>query len=471
MNVPAAMAGISVQPGMRPGVQPDIRLGAQPGSMPPGRTGPPVLAMVLKGYPRVSETFISNEIRLLEELGFRIHIFSMRRPREDFSHASVKLIEAGATYLPESFFWGLPGLLYANFQLFRHDPRTYVRCMQLLLSRFSGAPKKHTWLKHFFQAGFMVREMNMMALNGTQFAHVHAHFAHTPSSVGLYAARMSGLPFSFTAHAKDIYTQAPGRLLAKMSQARFVITCTEFNRRHLERLKKSAPVQERPQTPVHTVYHGIDLALFRGHDHPDTAEPPYSILTVARLVEKKGLPTVLQALALLRDRGVEFFHTLVGSGADQRRILNLIRELGLERHVRLTGTITHDQVIELYRNADLFVLGCREARDGDRDGIPNVVAEAMAMGVPVAATDISGVPELVDQEQTGLLAASNDPAALAVNMHRLLTDRALRARLIPAARAKVEAVFDNRVLARRLAEIYQRESGLGSALQPRQPGP
>ncbi|WP_459939573.1 glycosyltransferase family 4 protein [Desulfonatronum parangueonense] len=421
----------------------------------------PVLGMVLKGYPRISETFISNEIRLLEELGFRIHIFSMRRPREGFSHASVKQIRAPVTYLPESLFWGLGRLAKANVRLFRTDVQAYRRGTGLMRSRYSGTPKKHTWLKHFLQAGFLVQKMRTDPDAG-QIEHIHAHFAHTPSSVALYAAAMAGLPFSFTAHAKDIYTQAPERLREKMRLARFVVTCTEYNRRHLENLKAASSGKETVSTPVHTVYHGIDLSLFADSGGCARAKPPYSLLTVARLVEKKGLPTILEALRLLREKGLDFVHTLVGSGSDKGKIEKLIRDLGLDERIRMTGTISHEDVIGLYRKADLFVLGCREARNGDRDGIPNVVAEAMAMGVPVAATEISGVPELVEHERTGLLAPCDNSVALAANMERLLTDQALRARIIPAARSKVEEVFDNRILARRLADIHLHHSGGGT---------
>ncbi|TVQ97821.1 MAG: colanic acid biosynthesis glycosyltransferase WcaL [Desulfovibrionales bacterium] len=417
--------------------------------------------MVLKGYPRISETFISNEIQLLEEQGLRIHIFSMRRPRESFSHASVKRITARVTYLPESLFWGLPSLIRANVRLLHETPAIWRAGVRLLLKRYSGAPKKHTWLKHFLQAGCMVAAMRDLARNGQPVGHIHAHFAHTPTSVALYAARMSGVPFSFTAHAKDIYTQQPSRLLAKMRQARFVITCTRYNREHLETLVRTMErLEDAAFPPMHTVYHGIDLSLFAFHDPRIVVHPPYNILTVARLVRKKGVPTVLRALRLLQDRGIDFVHTLVGSGSDRRPIQAFIRELGLQDQVRLTGTITHEEVVKLYGKADLFVLGCREAEDGDRDGIPNVVAEALAMGVPVAATNISGLPELVRHGQTGLLAPCDDAASLAANMERLLTDRDLRSRVIAAGRKRVEEVFDNRVLTQHLAEVYWRDSGL-----------
>ena len=241
-------------------------------------TGNKTLALVLKGYPRISETFISNEIRLLEKQGFDIHIFSMRRPRENFSHASVKRIKAGVTYLPESMIRGLPALLWANVKLASRMPGRYLRGLKLMFSRFRGAPKKHTWLKHFLQGAYMVEH----DIRHGGYGHVHAHFAHTPASVALYAAELAGLPFSFTAHAKDIYTQAPDRLLAKMERAPPLWSPAPGTTRIFW---KPCPADG---VPVHTVYHGIDLALFSMNGRGPGSRPPYSIMTVARFVEKKG---------------------------------------------------------------------------------------------------------------------------------------------------------------------------------------
>ncbi len=405
------------------------------------------LGMVLKGYPRISETFISNEIRLLEDMGFNIHIYSMRAPRENFSHKSIQEIKARVTYLPSSLFFGLPVFLWYNLRLFRRMPKRYLSCLKLMLTRFSLAPKKHTWVKHMLQAGYIVQKSVMD--DGVDLAHIHAHFAHTPTTVAMYAAQLAGIPFSFTAHAKDIYTQDPSRIRDKINLARFVVTCTKYNEQHLLRTVSNGK-------PIYCVYHGIGLDLFTGNGRSTQASPPYNILTVARFVPKKGLDTVLHALARLRDDGLDFRYTLVGTGKarDNRRIEALIGQLGLADITTLTGTITHDDVIELLNKADCFTLGCREAEDGDRDGIPNVVAEAMATGVPVAATEVSGVPELVDHETSGLLCPSNDKIALAGIVRRILEDQELRATVVPAARAKVNEVFDNRKLIRDLGEIY-----------------
>ncbi|RWU02336.1 colanic acid biosynthesis glycosyltransferase WcaL [Pseudodesulfovibrio sp. S3] len=406
------------------------------------------LGMVLKGYPRISETFISNEIRLLEKMGFNIHIYSMRAPRENFSHDSIKEIKAGVTYLPSSMFFGLPALLWHNIRLFMRMPKRYCQCLKLMKKRFALAPKKHTWVKHMLQAGYIMQKS--VIDDGVDLGHMHGHFAHTPTTVTMYAAFLADVPFSFTAHAKDIYTQDPRRIRDKVERARFVVTCTRYNEKHLREHVANG-------NPIHCVYHGINLDLFSPNGRDPKAKPPYHILTVARFVEKKGLDTVLHALAKLRADGLDFRYTLVGEGKAKfnRKIEKLIKSLGLDDITTLPGTITHDEVIELLGSAHCFTLGCREARDGDRDGIPNVVAEAMATGVPVAATEVSGVPELVTHEQTGLLCPSNDPDALADILRRILTDNHLREKIIPAAVERAHQVFNNKKLIRDLGEIYK----------------
>jgi glycosyltransferase involved in cell wall biosynthesis len=411
-------------------------------------SGKKTLGMVLKGYPRISETFISNEIRLLEEMGFTIHIYSMRAPRENFSHESIKRIKAKVTYLPESMIWGLPRLLYHNVRLFLRMPGRYRECLKLMRKRFRLAPKKHTWVKHMLQAGYIVQKS--VIDDGVNLAHLHGHFAHTPTTVTMYAAKLACVPFSFTAHAKDIYTQDPERIRDKVARAKFVVTCTRYNEKYLREHVANG-------NDIHCVYHGINLDLFSPNGRPPEARPPYQILTVARFVEKKGLDTVLEALARLRAQGIDFRYTLVGEGKAKfnRRIKDMVRSLGLEDVTTLPGTITHDEVIDLLNGADCFTLGCREAKDGDRDGIPNVVAEAMATGVPVAATDVSGVPELVSHEQTGLLCPSNDPDRLAEIIKRALTDDELRRTIIPAAVKRAHRVFNNKKLIHDLGEIYK----------------
>ncbi|MEJ2097320.1 MAG: glycosyltransferase [Deltaproteobacteria bacterium] len=408
------------------------------------RSRKPVLGLVLKGYPRISETFISNEILLLEKEGFSIHIFSMRHPREAFTHKSVQRIKAGVSYLPQTIFEDFFRLIYHNMMLFAASPRCYATALRVAFRRFLRTRKSAT-IKHLLQAGYLVHRL----LPGKHIVHLHAHFAHSPTSVALFAGHLSGLDFSFTAHAKDIYTSNPDQLREKMAMARFVVTCTEYNRRYLIQLAGNG------SRSVFRIYHGIDVSLFTPKKTAGPPVSPYHILTVARLVPKKGLPTVYNALALLRGQGIDFRHHLIGDGEDRENILALIQHLKLADVCEWQGTLPHDAVIRHYETADLFVLGCEKAANGDRDGIPNVLIESMAMGVPVAATSLSAIPELIENGVTGRLVPPRRPEKMATAMRELLTDAALRNKIIPAARQRVLQQFDNRRLIDDLVKIYR----------------
>lgn len=405
---------------------------------------PPTLGMILKGYPRISETFISNEILRLEELGFRVHIFSMRHPRESFSHESIRRIRAEVDYLPQTILEALPELLFRNLMAALRSPGRYGNAMRIAFRRFLRTRKSAT-VKHLLQAGYIVHKL----LSRRPIAHLHAHFAHSPTSVAMFTSLISGIPFSFTGHAKDIYTSDPRQIREKLALAQFAVTCTEYNRDHLRRVAADG------RTPLFRVYHGIDTWLFAGEGAARTPTEPYRILTIARLVPKKGLPTVYRALRLLRDRGVCFEHRLIGDGDDREKVLALIRKLALDDCCHWLGTMPHETVLGHYRWSDLFVLGCEVTANGDRDGIPNVFVEAMAMNVPVVGTDISAIPELIRSGETGLLVRPQEPEALADAVQRMLTDTALRQRVIPAARRFVLERFDNRKLIRDLAHIFR----------------
>lgn len=409
-----------------------------------------VIGYILKGYPRISETFISNEILLLESLGFSLHLFSMRHPRESFTHKSVELIRAPVDYMPETLLIPLPRLLYHNLLLAKKRPEVYSEAFRLMLTRLRRSRKVAT-IKHLLQAGYLVHSL----LPGADVHHLHAHFAHSPTSVALFASKLSGLPFSFSAHAKDIYTSAPRQLKEKIALAKFVVTCTEYNRSFLQELAADAAA-------VHSVYHGIDAELFGGPSESRSPSPPYRILSIARLVEKKGLPTVFRALRRLLDQGYSLRYTLIGDGEDRRPIMEHLHHLGLANICDWLGTQPHERVLEEYRKADLFVLGCEVAKNGDRDGIPNVFLESMAMGVPVLATRVSAIPELVEDGVTGLLVDPGQPEPMAEAMAKLLMDRSLRDSIIEAARQRIRENFDNRKLINKLGAVFE-EAGLERA--------
>jgi glycosyltransferase involved in cell wall biosynthesis len=403
------------------------------------------LGMILKGYPRISESFISTEILLLESLGIPIEIYSLREPREDFSHDHVKEIRASTTYLPEYVLphWQL--LLKSNIALRKLLGPHYTRCMARAAQR-AWERKKLATLRHFLQAGHLA----VLRLMHDPVTHLHAHFCHTPTSVALFASELSGLPFSFTAHAKDIYISEPDQLLRKIRKGRFVVTCTRYNARYLKDLASSAGCD----TPIHVVYHGIDLSFFTFTPTP-YPRPPYQILSVGRLVPKKGYDTLLKSLKLLDRAGLDFQFTHIGNGEMQPRIARMTHDLDLGHRVNLLGTLPHAEVINHYRRAHCFALACKVAPNGDRDGIPNVLIEAMATGVPVVATKVSAIPELVEDGVTGTLIQPDDHVEMAAAITDILLHPEKYENHRRLARDRVEKDFDNRSCVKRLHLLFK----------------
>lgn len=410
---------------------------------------PPTLAYILKGYPRISETFISNEILLLERLGFSMHLFPMRKGREDFCHESVKQIRAHVDYLPTELLIDLPKLVAPNVLCAVKRPKRYRKALEMAARRYRRTRKQATF-KHLFQAGYLTEKFLGRI---PSICHLHGHFAHSPTSVTMFSAMLSGLTFSFTAHAKDIYTSNPDQLREKLEMAEFVATCTRQNKKYLEELTDGKGAD------IHCIYHGIDLNLFNQHHINREPSPPYRLLTVARIIEKKGLPTVYQALRALADRGIEFEHILIGDGDNRDAILRLIDDLGLDDQCKWLGTKPHEEVLEHFVRSDLFVLGSRIAADGDRDGIPNVLVESLAMGVPAVATNVSAIPEIVISGKTGLTVEQEDSEALSKAIMKLLTDKQLRQKVVENGIDFVNAHFDNGRLIGDLARLFVATDG------------
>lgn len=407
----------------------------------------PTLGYILKGYPRISETFISNEILLLEKFGFRMHLFPMRHPRESFCHESVKQIQAKVDYLPTELLLDFPRLLLPNIFLAVKRPGLFKKGLTLAAVRYQRTGKLATF-KHLLQAGFLT---NSHLLNNTSISHLHGHFAHSPTSVTMFASLLSGIPFSFTAHAKDIYTSNKDQLREKIRLARFVVTCTDYNRQYLEDIATGL------DTPIHCIYHGIDLNLFSPVTNHTDCTPPYTLLTVARMTEKKGLPTLYRALRLLKDEHFQFEHTLIGDGDDREKILQLIADLELTDCCRWLGTRTHNEVLRQFEQSDLFVLACEIAKNGDRDGIPNVLVESLAMGVPGLSTSVSAIPEILIQGNSGITVAPGEPEQMAHSIKKVLLGKDLRKKIIQGGTEHTTKHFDNRALVAELGEIFSKQ--------------
>lgn len=393
------------------------------------RSPGPSVAYLLKRFPRLSETFILHEILELERQGQKLRLYSIMNPAEEVVHADVARVRAPVSYLPGGRGAIVP-LLRAHLALLRRNPRRYAGVVAYILQyRRSRAA-----VKHFARAGWLARDLER---NGV--THLHAHFAHGPASVAHFVNMLTGLPYSFTAHAKDIYTSPPDLLAVKMRAARFVVTCTGYNAKHLADL-----IGEASSGRVHRIYHGLDLRKF----HPNGTAPhgrngaTATILSVGRLIEKKGFPDLIEAVHLLTSRGYDVRLRIVGGGDLKDTLRRQIAEAGLESRVELLGPRPQENLIALYREATVFALPSIVAENGDRDGIPNVLVEAMRLGLPVVSTAISGIPELVIDGETGLLVPPHDAESLAAALARLLDDAALRAQLIERAACHVTSEFD-----------------------------
>jgi glycosyltransferase involved in cell wall biosynthesis len=409
------------------------------------------VAYLLKRFPRLSETFILHEVLELERQGLALQIYSLLTPENQMVPAA-QAVRSPITYLPQKNFPGLVRLLAAAARRFFKNPWKFAAVSAAALIRFRRQSKAMDILYASYLSG---------QLEQAGVTHLHAHYANTPSTVALLVHQFTGIPFSFTAHAKDIYLSSKQELAYKMRRARMVVTCTGYNQQYLARL-----LDPQDRVTIHRIYHGLDLSIFpadavafpdaaASEDAADSPVPRPLILSVARLVEKKGLAYLLQACRQLKDQGIDFDCRIIGEGPLRPQLEQQIRELNIADRVELCGAETHERVIDLYRQASVMVLPAVVAENGDRDGIPNVLVEAMMMGAPVISTPVSGIPELLTTESNGLLVAERDSAALAEAIARLLGDSDLRARLTAAARRTVLERFDMATNARHLTNLLR----------------
>jgi glycosyltransferase involved in cell wall biosynthesis len=409
------------------------------------------IGYVLKSYPRMSETFIANEIYLLEKLGLKLRLFSILELTDPQRHAVVDATRAPVDYLPqvtslyeEPFLAWLrrnaPKFFSSHWRLLKARPVSYAITLLAAL-RLAFKHRQAHWrpetgfVKEFLQAGHIAQRV---LATGT-IRHLHAHFCHSATTVAMFASRLCGLPFSFTAHAKDIYVRTlnPGDLLqTKLRCAKFAVTCVKANQERLASLGMK-------ETPIYNIYHGLDTRRFTPRaDAPEEPAIPM-LLSVGRLVEKKGFPVLIEACRLLNDRGYQFRCQIIGGpGPCAQQVASLIQEMALGDTVALLPALKQEELWQVYQQATLFVLPCQIAENNDRDGIPNVLVEAMASGLPVVSTNISGIPELIEHGVDGLLTPQKDARALADAVARLLDAPALRRELGGAARNKVCRSFD-----------------------------
>jgi colanic acid/amylovoran biosynthesis glycosyltransferase len=368
---------------------------------------------VLKRFPRFSETFILNELLALQDSGAEVHVFSLLTPPDEPRHARLGQLRAPVTYLAQPA---------------GHDAVAHPRDAAL----FAGQSPRAV-------AGLQAKAAEVARLaRAAGITHLHAHFGSDPATAALLAARLTGGTFSFTAHARDIYhtyvspeVDAEKRR-AKLREAAFTITVSDFNAAHLRDLCPEAAAR------IHRLYNGIDLSLFS----PSDEGQPGRILAVGRLVDKKGLGVLVRACAILRDQRIAFQCRIIGDGPLKSDLAAEINALGLEAQVEMVGPMPQELLARELGTAAIATLPCVISPDGDRDGLPTVLLEAMGKAVPVVTTTVTGGPEIVADGETGLLCPPDDPAALANALSALLTDP-FRARAMGVAgRLRAERQFD-----------------------------
>ena len=403
------------------------------------------IAVVLKGYPRLSETFIAQELLELERSGFQLHLISLRHPTDKARHPIHNEISAPVIYLPE-YLHEEPMRVFKGWLKSRRLPG-YRKALRTMLGDLKRDRTRNR-IRRFGQALVMAAEIPQ------DTGWIYAHFIHTPASVGYYAHMMTGLDWSCSAHAKDIWTSPDWELSEKLDDASWTVTCTKSGFEHLGSLASSP-------SSVHLVHHGLDLERFPPFErNPSTrdgsnSEDPVRLITVGRAVEKKGLDVLVDALSKL-PTDLHWHWTHIGGGVLSDDLRAQVKRLNLENRVDMLGSKPQKFILDTYRESDLFVLPSRIAGDGDRDGLPNVLVEAQSQGLACISSPISGIIELIEDGKNGLLVEPDQPEALATAIKRLVNDPAKREHMGAAGSKKVRDQFDHLTEFKLLADLFEK---------------
>ncbi len=415
--------------------------------------GPLRVGYVLKRYPRYSETFIVNEILAHEAAGLEIEIFSLHPPNDSHFQDAIARVRAPVNYLylPAKGFTTetltAEALKAADFWTVLDEASKVLPGLWTALETARGEE-----IHNVYQAMLLAREVCLKGIH-----HLHAHFATSATTVVRLASRFTGVPYTFTTHAKDIFHESvkPDDLRRKLSDAADVITVSDYNLEYLRKTYGPAAAH------VKRIYNGLDLQEF-SYEAPHDRPP--RIVSVGRLIEKKGFTDLVEACDILTRRGCHFDCQIIGTGPLEADLRLQIERLGLQARVKLIGPRPQSEVIKYVQSAAVFPAPCVVGTDGNRDGLPTVLPEAMALGTPCVSTDVTGIPEVLHDGGTGLLVPQHDPTALAAAIERLLVDPALRVQLATRARRLIEAEFDIQRNSAHLRSIFQAAARMGVRL-------
>ena len=393
------------------------------------------VAFIVKGYPRLSETFIAQEIESLEQRGLEIRVISLRHPSDSTIHPVHRRISASVNYLPE-YLYQEPMRVWRAWLRVRGMPGFDGARRQWLADlRRDPTPNR---VRRFGQAMVLAAEL------GADVSHLHAHFLHTPASVTRYAAHLTGRPWSCSAHAKDIWTTPEWEKREKLADVSWVTTCSQVARDHLAIL---APLENAEGTVI-LAYHGIDLEQFPppqsaiGRRNGADVEDPVRILSVGRAVAKKGYDDLIASLAMLPG-SIHWRLDHIGGGALLEQLKDQAAKAGITDRITWHGAQPQAIVLEAMGQSDVFVLASRIAPDGDRDGLPNVLMEANSQGLACIATNVSAIPELIIHDETGLLVEPDDRLGLSSALISLIGDPTRRHELGQAGQSRVQQEFSH----------------------------
>jgi glycosyltransferase involved in cell wall biosynthesis len=431
------------------------------------------IGYILRSYPRLSQTFVVHEILALEELGVHLRLFAIANPHEPIVQGNVAQVRAPVDYLEEAAKRERAVVLAEHTWAEQQSParyaetRSYVEQSVELDDGYTSATRFECFDYAVHVAALLERER----IAGCPIDHLHAHFAHDPTLIALLVHMLTGISFSFTAHARDLVQIPPRVLIERITQAMFVLTCSGTNIDYVNDV-----VPEPLRAKVRLIYHGVNLDGFIPHPPAPSPRPgeggkllPLSlawesgsggegtplILSVGRLVEKKGFPDLIAACAQLKQAGRQFRCAIYGEGPLHGQLSALIAQLDLADCVTLAGERGQAELIPIFQRATIFALTPFVTEDGDRDGIPNVLVEAMACGLPVVSTAVAGIPELVRHGENGLMVAPHNVPALADALATLLDDPPHREQMGACARATVVTHFDLRAAARQIAALFE----------------
>jgi glycosyltransferase involved in cell wall biosynthesis len=410
------------------------------------------IGYLLRSYPRLSQTFILNEILALEKIGVPIQIFAMINPHEKVVQMQVDQVQASVQYMDTDqtrTFWRV---VKEHVEVARRHLSGYLGSLFYVAVHpriDRGYTANNRW-SCFLQSVHLVSLLLKDPHHGRRIDHLHAHFAHDPALIAYLVHRIAGTPFSFTAHARDLYQVDKKVLLDRIRHATVVITCCRAN---LEYLNQIDPSQ---RSKFSLIYHGVNLRDFQPVSNPRSysVSTDRLILSVGRLVEKKGFQDLLEALLLVKRRGERFQCAIYGDGPLRQQLQEWIEEHSMHDEIRLCGDRTQQELIAIFQTVTLFTLTPVQTNDGDRDGIPNVLLEAMAVGLPIVTTAVAGIPELVENNQNGLLYSQHDVEGISSGIIELLNDAEKRGQLGRAASKRIREQFDIAQSAKHLKTLF-----------------